>query len=90
MGDGCVCGEKAVGGEDDGKWQLGDQKEKVSSCKLKGSGKDWLLPNIQSREQLAFAAAEGEEMVSKPEDSATDLYGLVRVHAPLVQRVVHP
>lgn len=63
----------------------------MSSCKLKVSGKDWLLPNIQSREQLAFAAARGEEMVlSKPQDSVTVLYGLVRVHVPLVQRVVHP
>lgn len=36
--------------------------KKVSSCKLKVSGKDWLLPNIQSRKQLAFAAAGSEEI----------------------------
>lgn len=74
-------------------WQVAarGEEEKVSSCKLKVSGKDRLLPNIQSREQLAFAAAGGEEMVlSKPPDSATVLDGSVRVHAPWVQRVVHP
>lgn len=63
----------------------------MSGCKLKVSGKDWLLPNIQSREQLAFAAAGGGEMVlSKPQDSATIWFGFVRVHVPQVQRVVHP
>lgn len=35
--------------------------KQVSSCKLKVSGKDWLLPNIQSRKHWAFAAAGGEE-----------------------------
>lgn len=55
--------------------------KKVSSCKLKVSGKDWLLPNIQSRKQLAFAAAGGEEMVSsKSQDS------FVRFHqSPLTE-----
>lgn len=44
--------------------------KRVSSCKLKVSGKDWLLPNIQSRKHQAFAAAGGEEKVlSKSQDS---------------------
>ena len=44
--------------------------KQVSSCKLKVSGKDWLLPNIQSRKHYAFAAAGGEEKVlSKSQDS---------------------
>lgn len=55
---------------EDGSWQLGGKYKQVSSCKLKVSGKDWLLPNIQSRKHQAFAAAGGEEKVlSKSQDS---------------------
>lgn len=40
--------------------------KQVNICKLKVLGKGWLLPNIQSRKHLAFAAPEGEEkMLSK-------------------------
>lgn len=37
--------------------------KQVTICKLKVLGKDWLLPNIQSRKHYAFAAAGGEEKV---------------------------
>lgn len=36
--------------------------KQVSGCKLKELGKDWFLPNIQSKKPSAFAAAGGEEI----------------------------
>lgn len=48
----------------------GGKYKQVSSCKLKVSGKDWLLPNIQSRKHQAFAAAGGaEKVLFKSQDS---------------------
>lgn len=39
------------------------KNKQVYICKLKVIGEDWLLPNIQSRKLLAFAAPEEEEKV---------------------------
>lgn len=56
-----VGGKRQLGEERIACGSLGGKYKQVSSCKLKVSGKDWLLPNIQSRKQQAFAAAEGED-----------------------------
>lgn len=49
--------KRHLGFSEGGSWQLGGKYKQVSSCKLKVSGKGWLLPNIQSRKWQALTAA---------------------------------
>lgn len=86
-----VCREKAVGGEVDGKWQLGVRGRRWVVVNSRYQVRTGCYQTFKAESNWLFAAAGGEEMVlSKPQDSATIWFGFAQVHAPRVQRVVHP